>query len=59
MNNTRISTEAGTALLAAYTKHPCMLELGLSIDEIGIGNFEALRQVRRPDAQPAPRRHRQ
>jgi len=45
MNSTRISTESGKALVNMYDHNPYLMELGLSLDEIGTNNYERLRQI--------------
>merc|ERR1711998_7872 len=45
MRDTRISLAAGRALTDAYIHNRSLLELGLSLDEIGIDTFSKLRRV--------------
>jgi hypothetical protein len=45
MNNTFIPVEVGKALVNMYIHNKTLMELGLTLDEIGIGCFEKLREV--------------
>ena len=45
MRNTRISIEAGKSLTNVYAHNRHIMELGLSLDEIGDANFNRLRTI--------------
>jgi len=45
MNNTSIPVEVGRALVGVYEHKTTLMELGLTLDEIGAGCFEKLHEI--------------
>jgi len=45
MNSTRVSAEAGKALVDMYENNTYLMELGLGLDEIGIANYTRLKTI--------------